>query len=70
MPMELPLQNTPDIYTRIQKICEYYEVDMYSDFLTFYSYEILFCKEKTFFSFKQYLLILLFLQTKINKNHQ
>jgi len=42
MPMELPLQNIPNIYTRIQKICEYYEVDMYSDFLTFYSYEI-FC---------------------------
>lgn len=49
MPMESPLQNIPNIYTRIQKICEYYEVDMYSDFLTFYSYEILFCKEKTFF---------------------
>ena len=53
MPMELPLQNIPNIYTRIQKICEYYEVDMYSDFLTFYSYEILFCKEKTFFCYNQ-----------------
>lgn len=49
MPMELPLQNIPNIYTRIQKIYEHYEVDMYSDFLTFYSYEIFFCKEKTFF---------------------
>ena len=45
MPMELPLQNIPNIYTRIQKICEYYEVDMYSDFILMKFY---FAKKKLF----------------------